>query len=852
MRHMKGKRALCLLLAAALCVPMIGGCGQSTAVSGGGSITELLEDDAFSREIKAQEGYSPVAENDRLALSVNGKTADLCLTDKASGKRFYAGAPGEGLSSGSGAQIELSFANTSGQISTMNSYTDGVELGQYIFGRTQNGVRVTYDIGKRVRQYLIPTVITATRMQSAILDKLDAAAAAAVTGMYTRYSLETTASAVVRDELKKKYPMLEHDDVYVLTDGLAEFATLRLERSIAQSGYTAEDLAADKEENGVVDKDDSLSFRIPVEYTIDGDGLVCRVLTGEILCPDGAQLLTLSLLPYMGAADRTKQGFMFVPDGSGALIRLNNGRESQGAYQMPMYGDDLTIPTLDRYTQYQTLSLPVFGMAHADGGFLAVIESGAALSTLYAAVSGVNSPLNVVYPRFTMQATQKTDVPYSQAGSMYFYPGRLPSCDLVVRYIPLSGDDNSVGGMAARYRRYLLDGGQLGERQAADPAFYLGLVGAVSKKDTVFGVTVERTLSLTTFAQAGEILTTLHERGVGTVVTRFLDWANGGATHTAMNRIDPVGALGGEKGQTKLSALCAERGDRLYWDLDLQYVRRTALFDGYGAVADGPKNIMGETAVAQTFHAVSGKVTGSVNLFAPVRWPSALAAALSGMAKDLPRDVSLGGMGSVLYADYDAKKYADRDAAAGYARETFAAAAKAGRVLGVSPTDLALSALSEAVRMPTSTNGHYLFDEEVPFYEMVVHGYLSYAGEPMGEAVSMEEGTLRLIEYGAMPYFEWMYAENDVLHGVQTDYLAIGYREWLDDAVTCWQKVSAALAPVSGQIMTSHDRPADDVSRTVYEDGTVVYVNYRTEEVTVDGRTVAARDCLVVKGGESR
>ena len=130
MRHMKGKRALCLLLAAALCVPMIGGCGQSTAVSGGGSITELLEDDAFSREIKAQEGYSPVAENDRLAMSVNGKTADLCLTDKATGKRFYAGAFGEGLSSGFGAQIELSFANTSGQISTMNSYTDGVQLGQ--------------------------------------------------------------------------------------------------------------------------------------------------------------------------------------------------------------------------------------------------------------------------------------------------------------------------------------------------------------------------------------------------------------------------------------------------------------------------------------------------------------------------------------------------------------------------------------------------------------------------------------------------------------------------------------------------------------------------------------------------
>ena len=40
-----------------------------------------------------------------------------------------------------------------------------------------------------------------------------------------------------------------------------------------------------------------------------------------------------------------------------------------------------------------------------------------------------------------------------------------------------------------------------------------------TRPDTVFGVTVERTLSLTTFDQAGEILTTLHERGVGTVVT---------------------------------------------------------------------------------------------------------------------------------------------------------------------------------------------------------------------------------------------------------------------------------------------------------------------------------------------
>ena len=49
-----------------------------------------------------------------------------------------------------------------------------------------------------------------------------------------------------------------------------------------------------------------------------------------------------------------------------------------------------------------------------------------------------------------------------------------------------------------------------------------------------------------------------------------------------------------------------------------------------------------------------------------------------------------------------------------------------------------------------------------------------------------------------------------------------------------------------------HERlaDADEVTMTVYADGTRVYVNYGSDDYAEGGITVPARDYLVVKGGE--
>lgn len=232
-------------------------------------------------------------------------------------------------------------------------------------------------------------------------------------------------------------------------------AAARLEAVIVSGGYTQEELEKDNAENQVAAPEASITFRVPVEYTLDKDGFVARVVTEDIQCPSSAHLLTLSLLPYFGAAGEKEEGYMLVPDGSGALIRLNNGKASQGLYQACLYGDNLTAGRSDVLTEKQAVPLPVYGMRRQTAGFLAIIESGDALAAVNAAVSGGANRFNYVYPSFTLNQAEAADVPYYMATSMYFYQKTMTREDLQVRYCFLNGEGSTYSGMARRYQQYL-------------------------------------------------------------------------------------------------------------------------------------------------------------------------------------------------------------------------------------------------------------------------------------------------------------------------------------------------------------------------------------------------------------
>lgn len=145
------KKTVCCLLSLVMAVSIISGCSRAGSGAKVTGSADALSDSSFSTALKQKEGYTKVAANERLELYVNGKTAEFYVKDIQSGKEWRSAA-GSGESNGSlRSQIQLTYANDSSQISTMNSFTDGVELEQYTWESYDDGIKVIYDIGKRKR-----------------------------------------------------------------------------------------------------------------------------------------------------------------------------------------------------------------------------------------------------------------------------------------------------------------------------------------------------------------------------------------------------------------------------------------------------------------------------------------------------------------------------------------------------------------------------------------------------------------------------------------------------------------------------------------------------------------------------
>lgn len=63
------------------------------------------------------------------------------------------------------------------------------------------------------------------------------------------------------------------------------------------------------------------------------------------------------------------------------------------------------------------------------------------------------------------------------------------------------------------------------------------------------------------------------------------------------------------------------------------------------------------------------------------------------------------------------------------------------------------------VQAPMSDSGFHITDESVPFYQIVLHGYVDYAGMPynLAQEVELREYVLQCLEYGSNVYFTWIY-----------------------------------------------------------------------------------------------
>lgn len=599
------------------------------------------------------------------------------------------------------------------------------------------------------------------------------------------------------------------------------------------------------------DGSDQIHFTIPLEYRLDGDGLMVSIPTKGIEEYGNGSVYRIQLLRYFGAAHDSEDGYMVVPNGSGSLINFNNGKTTAANYSQYVYSID---PLASNYTTVENtneVTLPIFGICRKNSSILASIEDGASLAQITAGVSGVYNNYNYVYPSFTLRVADNLQMFGDSSGDVYVLEPELYDVNLTVRYTFLTEKNKGYSGLANYYRNRLISEGRLVDRtESGDIPFYADVIGGVKETSHFLGVQYLRTFAMTTFEEAGQMSEEFAEAGITNQVINFQGWMNGGYYHDAADNIKVISKLGGKSDLEDLNTTVAENGGRLYADVAFQNV--TFADDGFNYNAEGSR-YYGAGYVASfglvnptTLRATSGLgyTENKYDLLSPKFLPRYVTKFASKFENFEVDGISLRDLGNYLQSDKKRTNIIDREQALDVVLgqwETLAATGK--NLMADKANEYALTYVTDVLNTPLSHNTYAIVDEAIPLYQMIIHGSVNYSTELLNfyDIEDMTDVVLNMIEYGAAPHYVFTWEESSKMKDTALNrYYATTFSVWKEEAIDIYGQVNDALKYVSDAYIVSHQILSDDVRMVQYSNGVVIYINYGDKAQRVGSLSVPA------------
>jgi len=809
--------ALCALLS----VSIAAGCAPTSSPVR----QPVLPDYDEMVRIEESSGTIEVAQTDRLRLSLQFEPLNIVVEDKASGAVWAvnpldadadAGAT-EDMKAYLKSQVVFSYVVDRNR-RTVDSYTECDETGQFQAWQIEGGVRLEYTFGDMgIGEDDIPMKLTAERAGALFLEN---------------------------PELSEEDTAL-FEDCYVWDEGLGAWLYSdynfgskvdRLYELFEKIGYTGEDLVADAADFGeTAEVREKVGFTIPVEYRLDGGELVASIPVEQIVYPEEYPILDLTLNGYFGAAGNTREGYIFVPDGSGALMRFSDDAAATAEVSLPIYGPDLVNADTGVHSKTQMALLPVYGLKSGADAFFAVIEQGDAISSLQVTSAGFNSSYNSVAPNFVLHTR----------GSMYLGVGESNNevmvieeegyqQDIRIRYAFLSGEKADYAGMADWYRNYLAEheGYVYREGEETLPLF-LETVGAVGARQSFIGINYQGLETLTTFSETGEMVADLRGRGVANPIVRLSGWFNGGYEQQVADKIKIINKLGGEKGLTSL----AEGTGAVYPAVRFQ---TSPTSKGLSLTSQAARKIDEQYARLYTYDMETDEFEPDAYILSPAYYGQLTQNFLKQYRRLGIGNLCVEDMGSGVYADYSKSRGLDRQEALDKVVSVLSGMEEFDLMLPGANARTARFA-SYIPEAPMDSSHYFALDDDVPFYQMVMGAFAVYSGSALN--LSAQEGTdfLKCLLYGGAPSYKLVAASADsLIRSDNDDLYSVVYADWAETIGEQYRLASCVLGPVADAYMVRLDDCGQGVYRAVYSNGKAVAVNMGNTDASVDGVVVPA------------
>ncbi|MDR3174486.1 MAG: DUF5696 domain-containing protein [Treponema sp.] len=806
-------------------------------------------------------GEELILENEFLEFRFLPKTAEIILRDKKSGALWRSNP--EGVEDAGAdpvtkqlmlSQFSLEYADQAGVGMTLYSSRHSVERGAYEYTVTDGGLDLRYTVGDLARTYVFPPAATEKRMLP-FLEKMDRSDRRKVESGYRLYDINNLRPTDDKNSLLALYPDLAREKVYVLRDSAQEYMKVEIEKYFADAGYTYDDYIEDAARFASAEGPEKPAFNISIRYELEGNSLLVSVPFDQIAYRPSYPIMAFSLLPFMGAGGLEDKGYLLVPDGGGALIYFNNGKQNQTAYNNRVYGWDEGMPR-DAVISDNKAPYPLFGIQKNGAALACIIEEGSAYASIRADVSGRNCSYNSVHARFDMIHGATMDIAGRTEQLVYLYEPSLPAGErIALRFTPCQED--GYVGMAKEYRAWLLRAyPDHWKPQDGGIPIAVEIIGAVNKTQHRIGLPFDLPLKLTTYKEAEGMIRDFADLGWKNPQVKLKGWFNRSVDHTVPSKIKLIGELGSRADFMNLVNAAKEREAILVPELDFLYLKDPGLFDGFSLYRDVGRYVNRKRMEAYPFSFVwfgERKWWGKMSYIARPMYMASLIDRFIPQAEKLGlENIAFRSLGSKLAGDYNEKRHVSREAAMKIRREKLAEIRRGGTGVLINTGFAYAAPYADFITdLALDDQGFGITDVSVPVYPIALHGLVPYAGTAINLAEDYTKALLKTVETGAGLYFSFMTEETSVLQETKfRQFYANEYGKWIGDADALYKRFSHDFGGLYSRSIENHEILAPGLTLTEYDNGVQVIVNSSDQPREYRGLRIGANDYAVFRQKE--
>lgn len=294
---------------------------------------------------------------------------------------------------------------------------------------------------------------------------------------------------------------------------------------------------------------------------------------------------------------------------------------------------------------------------------------------------------------------------------------------------------------------------------------------------------------------------------------RLTGFTNGGMHFTYPAKVNWERAVGGKKGFNKLleasAGVNSDEGANfgVYPDFDFMYINNVSSFDAINVKKIAACMVDNRYASKQLYSSVVQKFESS---FALVVSAASLDLLYSKFLKQYSKydanGISVSTLGSEVNSNFSEDTPVIREESKGYISallgkmsETYSIMSDNGNIYTVKHLDHILNASIDSSHLNYSSYA-------VPFYGMVLHGYVNYTGTPINYSGSPKYEILRSIENGASLYYVLCTQNTNHLKedSLLSKYYGIDYENWFDKIAEQYAIINEAIGDLQQHKIVDH------------------------------------------------